>query len=237
MSRVGPGVLQATFVPRRFLMSERPGFERQVSAGAVLVRRANAGFDIALIRTKPRPESEVELPASSDERPPPLPPDVEPREGERRSGVDRRHAETDPPGGVERRVAPRRSRRRRSSWETLGRVELPKGKLEPGENALEAALRELREETGLEAPVEVVRELPRVRYAFRTPEGKSVFKTVYYFLILSRDPEPVFTPRGAEGIVAVEWTRLEHALATIAFGNLRPVLEAAREVLTRAPRR
>jgi 8-oxo-dGTP pyrophosphatase MutT (NUDIX family) len=110
-------------------------------------------------------------------------------------------------------------------------MELPKGKLEPGEAPLAAAVRELREETGLLTPVDLVRELPRVRYAFRTPEGKSVFKVVHYFLFMSRDPAPVFVPQGKEGIVAVEWTPLRHALGSIAFGNLRPVLEAARDAL------
>ncbi|MEZ0230032.1 MAG: NUDIX domain-containing protein, partial [Planctomycetota bacterium] len=253
-----PGVLLANGVPRRFLLSERPGFERQVSAGAVLVRKgqpdargflkgAELDFDIALIRTRPRADAEAEaeeepevpVAASSDELPvvvAAIPPEEEPRsDSDRRQGEERRKQDLGPPGGIERRAGPRRRRRRRGGWGASGRMELPKGKLEKNEQPREAAIRELREETGLATPVSLVRELPRVRYAFRTPEGKSVYKVVHYFLFLSTDSNPVFVPQGKEGIVAVEWTSLRHALETIAFGNLKPVLEAARDALLAPP--
>jgi putative RNA 2'-phosphotransferase len=262
------GVFLTRAVPRRFLLSERPGFERQVSAGVVLVRKKDGEDEIALIRTKPRADAEEEeaVPTGSSEEaidpvleaPPAVvapavteatvavPTTIAPTEAERleeerleeerraaerRTGEDRRVVDRGPPEGVERRAGSRRRRRRRGGWGASGRMELPKGKLEEGETAYDAAVRELREETGLATPVDLVRELPRVRYAFRTPEGKSVYKVVHYFLLLSRDPEPVFVPQGKEGIVAVEWTSLRHALETIAFGNLRPVLEAARDAL------
>lgn len=252
-----PGVLLANGVPRRYLLSERPGFERQVSAGAVLVRKSPAGpgagppesstadYDIALIRTRPRADAEDEestevvaeqVTAPSDEAPVvPIPPEEEPRErSDRRQGEDRRKVNLGPPAGMEeRRAGPRRRRRRRGGWGAQGRMELPKGKLEKSEQPREAAIRELREETGLATEVSLVRELPRVRYAFRTPEGKSVYKVVHYFLFLSSDANPVFVPQGKEGIVAVEWTSLRHAIETIAFGNLKPVLEAARDALLR----
>ncbi len=242
--RAEPGVLLASGIPRRFLLSERVGFERQVSAGAVLARARAAGevggaavedrFDIALIRTRPRSESDEAVPPSSDEIPiPPIPPEEEPRESDRRANDDRRFRDEGPPGGVERRAGTRRRRRRRGGWGASGRVELPKGKLEEGERAHEAAIRELREETGLATEVVLMKELPGVRYAFRTPEGKSVYKVVHYFLFLSRDANPAFVPQGKEGIVAVEWTSLGDALETIAFGNLKPVLEAAKSALER----
>ncbi len=244
------GVLLASAIPRRFLLSERPGFERQVSAGAVLVRRVQATgdvavaqapedrFDIALIRTQPRADAEEE----DEGKPPsdvapiaPIPVEEEPRsDSDRRSGEERRVSDEGPPDGVERRGAPRRRRRRRGGWGAGGRMELPKGKLEAAERAYDAAVRELREETGLATEVELVRELPRVRYVFRTPEGKSVYKVVHYFLFMSRDANPVFVPQGKEGIVAVEWTSLRHALEAIAFGNLKPVLEVARDALNGA---
>src|SRR5207302_6649666 len=62
-----PGVLLVSGVPRRFLLSERAGFERQVSAGAVLVRRGVEDFDIALIRTRPRAEAEPSESSESSE--------------------------------------------------------------------------------------------------------------------------------------------------------------------------
>jgi putative RNA 2'-phosphotransferase len=242
--RAEPGILLASGIPRRFLLSERLGFERQVSAGAVLARAKAApasgtppsvedSFEIALIRTRPRSESDEAVAPSSDEITPlpAIPPEEEPRESDRRMGDERRARDEGPPGGVERREGTRRRRRRRGGWGASGRVELPKGKLEEGERAHEAAIRELREETGLATEVELLKELPWVRYAFRTPEGKSVYKVVHYFLLLSRDANPAFVPQGKEGIVAVEWTSLRDALETIAFGNLKPVLEAAKSAL------
>jgi 8-oxo-dGTP pyrophosphatase MutT (NUDIX family) len=56
---------------------------------------------------------------------------------------------------------------------------LPKGHIDPGENALQAATREVREETGLVA--ELVRELGEVRYWYRR-EGRTIAKSVAFYL-------------------------------------------------------
>ncbi|HEX8769535.1 MAG TPA: NUDIX hydrolase [Acidimicrobiales bacterium] len=49
---------------------------------------------------------------------------------------------------------------------------IPKGKLDPGESDLEAALREVEEETGLQC--DIVRELPGVSYTDRDGRDKTV---------------------------------------------------------------
>src|SRR6476646_8140854 len=57
---------------------------------------------------------------------------------------------------------------------------LPKGLIGPGERAEATALREVREETGVEAtPVE---QLGDVRYVY-TWDGERVFKVVSFFLL------------------------------------------------------
>jgi 8-oxo-dGTP pyrophosphatase MutT (NUDIX family) len=56
---------------------------------------------------------------------------------------------------------------------------LPKGHIDPGENEIEAATREVREETGIVA--ELVRELGESRYWYRR-EGKTIPKSVMFFL-------------------------------------------------------
>jgi 8-oxo-dGTP pyrophosphatase MutT (NUDIX family) len=128
---------------------------------------------------------------------------------------------------------PRREGRGRRSgrWGPDGRLELPKGKLEPGETPEQAAVREVREELGLRGTTITVRgELSRNNYVFRTPEGKSIFKTVHYFLLECPDEhQPRFEPRREEGIVSVEWWPARRAIAQVAFRNLRPVLERAWE--------
>src|SRR5439155_62462 len=57
---------------------------------------------------------------------------------------------------------------------------LPKGTLDPGESSADAALREVREETGYRC--EVVRELDAVTYWFQR-DGRRIKKTVRWFLM------------------------------------------------------
>jgi 8-oxo-dGTP pyrophosphatase MutT (NUDIX family) len=60
---------------------------------------------------------------------------------------------------------------------------LPKGTPEPGEELLEAAKREVREETELEVAVE--EEIGSIRYWFvRKEEGVRYHKTVFHYLFV-----------------------------------------------------
>ena len=62
---------------------------------------------------------------------------------------------------------------------------LPKGKIDPGESAAEAAMREVREETGVEG--RVVEKLGDVRYTYTATwegaKGERIFKIVSFFLL------------------------------------------------------
>jgi 8-oxo-dGTP pyrophosphatase MutT (NUDIX family) len=66
---------------------------------------------------------------------------------------------------------------RRSS----GLFALPKGKVDPGEQVEQTAVREVREESGLEA--EILEELGEVRYWFTDENRERVDKVVHFFLM------------------------------------------------------
>ncbi|MEZ6189432.1 MAG: NUDIX domain-containing protein [Planctomycetota bacterium] len=226
----GDRLVAADAVPLKYLLSLRPGFTRQISAGGVLVRGTEPDVEFALIRTKPRKETRRMMLEDLG-----ISPDEEPRDPSDRRQVERRRESASPPSGVERRKSSGRRRRQRRSgrWGPDGRLELPKGKLEPGETPAQAAVREVREELGIADEVEVVEQLAANRYAFRTPEGKAIFKTVHYFLLRCDNPTPDFNPALIEGIVGVEWIRGRDAISEVAFPNLRPILERAWELIHR----
>jgi len=62
---------------------------------------------------------------------------------------------------------------------------LPKGKIDPGESAADAAMREVREETGVEG--HLVEKLGDVRYTYTAnwegAKGERIFKVVIFFLL------------------------------------------------------
>lgn len=106
-------------------------------------------------------------------------------------------------------------RRTSSTWEVA------KGKLEAGETPGDAALREVREEMGVEAPMRVSRALGTVRYGFSTPEGDPRLKTIYLYVLEVDGETETFRPALSEGIDAVRWFSVEDALNALAHPSLR----------------
>lgn len=108
---------------------------------------------------------------------------------------------------------------------------LPKGGIEPGETPVAAALREIREETGIVGSVQDA--LPPVRYQF-FDRGQEVRKTVHYFLVRALNDNLRIQ---REEIRDAAWLSFDEALARCSYENLRPTLEAAGERLgLKAPR-
>jgi 8-oxo-dGTP diphosphatase len=97
---------------------------------------------------------------------------------------------------------------------------LPKGKLEPGEDWLEAALREVEEETGYRCEASV--ELPHVSYLDR----KGRRKLVRYWLMEPVDGE--FQPHGE--VDELRWVGREQAEELLTYPHDRELVRKALRV-------
>ncbi|MFC4778541.1 NUDIX hydrolase [Paenibacillus sp. GCM10023252] len=62
-----------------------------------------------------------------------------------------------------------------------GKVSLPKGKMEPGETVEQTALREIREETGLQGVI--ISPINQIKYQYQHESKGIVDKEVHYYLV------------------------------------------------------
>ena len=110
-----------------------------------------------------------------------------------------------------------------------GRWQLPKGLVGRGETPVEAALREVEEETGLRCEVEA--ELERVEYWYFSKGGARrvrFHKFVHFYLMryVSGD-----VSGHDDEVNEARWVALEDAEVMLAFKGERKALEEARERL------
>ncbi len=98
---------------------------------------------------------------------------------------------------------------------------LPKGLIDPGESAAEAATREVREETGLEAVL--VEKLDDVRYWYQRAGGR-VFKVVSFFLFRYRSGS---VRDHDHEVYAVEWVPLAELSERLSYPGERAVAASA----------
>jgi 8-oxo-dGTP pyrophosphatase MutT (NUDIX family) len=89
---------------------------------------------------------------------------------------------------------------------------LPKGLIDRGERAQETAVREAREEVGVEA--ELVSKLGDVRYVY-TWKGERVFKVVSFFLLRYRRGR--LGPEHVHEVAEARWLPLDEAPALLAY--------------------
>jgi 8-oxo-dGTP pyrophosphatase MutT (NUDIX family) len=122
-------------------------------------------------------------------------------------------------GAIEVVLASRRTRRGDLAWG------LAKGGIERGESREEAALREVREETGLDATIEA--DLGDTRYIY-VWEDVRIRKRVHFFLM--RHTGGDVDDRDDE-MEEVRWFPLERALKRAAYRGERDVLGRAAELL------
>ena len=108
---------------------------------------------------------------------------------------------------------------------------LPKGLIGRGQSGVETAVREVREETGVQArPLE---KLGDVRYVY-TWRGERIFKVVSFFLMRYSSGRLGDLPQEhAHEVDEVRWLPLEEAPRLLAYGGEREMAEKAGRVAGR----
>jgi 8-oxo-dGTP pyrophosphatase MutT (NUDIX family) len=113
----------------------------------------------------------------------------------------------------------RTNRRGRLLWS------LPKGHLEPGETATQAAIREVEEETGITG--EILGELGTIDFWF-VAEGRRIHKTVHHYLLRATGGE--LSDTDIE-VTEVAWVPLPDIADKLAYSDERDLLVEATRLL------
>jgi 8-oxo-dGTP pyrophosphatase MutT (NUDIX family) len=132
--------------------------------------------------------------------------------------VIRRHQ-----GGVDVALAARRTRRGDLAWG------LPKGLVEKGEDPSQTAVREVQEETGLQA--EILRPLGDISYWY-VWEGERIKKQVTFFLMEAVGGD---ISRHDHEMEEVRWFPLDQSARKASYPSERDVLRRAADALAQAP--
>jgi len=115
---------------------------------------------------------------------------------------------------------------------------LPKGNIDAGETPARAAVREVHEETGLQAFI--VRRLGASRYVYKRSwgDGRRVFKVVTYYLLRYRAGRlGHIAPAMRKEVARCQWLPLTEAATALTYEGDRKMVLAAQEYLERHPAR
>src|SRR5579872_1041452 len=113
---------------------------------------------------------------------------------------------------------------------------LPKGLVDSGEKALETALREVFEETGITA--DPIAKLGDIKYIYTRTwgDGGRVFKIVSFYLMRYRSGRiDDIAPAMRIEVAQARWLRLEDAGKLLAYKGEKQMIEKAREYLAAHP--
>lgn len=107
----------------------------------------------------------------------------------------------------------------------LGKWDLPKGKIEPGESREVAAVREVEEECGI-SDLQLKDFINSTYHIYTERDGKKILKTTYWFHMLYNGKETP-KPQIEEGINEVSWKNedeIETSIIPSTFQNIKLIL-------------
>lgn len=108
--------------------------------------------------------------------------------------------------------------------DSKGRWTIPKGHIEPGENAKETAIREIGEEAGL-FHIEVLMWLGKIHFQYRRVD-KLVLMTTQIYLVRSTDNHE--TPTKEQWMKGIKWFKFKDALEAIEYEDIEKLMLVAK---------
>ena len=111
------------------------------------------------------------------------------------------------------------------------RWQLPKGIVDPGESPQATAVREVREEAGVET--QLIQLIETIEYWYRSVRNKQpvrYHKFVHFYLLEYRSGDVADHDHEVE---EARWVSFEEALEMLEFKSEREVVEKAREIVSR----
>ena len=104
---------------------------------------------------------------------------------------------------------------------------LPKGRVEKGETIEETALREVKEESGIDGTIK--KYLGEINYSFMNRmRNVKVDKTVHFFLMSTKDTHTI--PQSMEGFKTAKFYDRDEAVKLMRFKQEKSIIKKAIEV-------
>lgn len=104
-----------------------------------------------------------------------------------------------------------------------GHWSFPKGHMETGETEEQTALREIKEETGLDVALDT-----SFRKVITYTPKKDITKDVIYFLAKALNYD--YTPQEEE-IAQIKWVEINHAVSILSYDNDRQLVSQAKSII------
>jgi 8-oxo-dGTP pyrophosphatase MutT (NUDIX family) len=114
------------------------------------------------------------------------------------------------------------------------RWQMPKGVVDKGESTEDAAVREVREEAGIDS--ELVERIDKVEYwYFWNEDGQRIryHKYVYFYLLRYKSGD---VRDHDQEVNEARWFDTDEAIEVLAFKSEKKIVEKAKELLESAPR-